>query len=52
MVSDPAWAILQKEHRELDGVDIVRFTFELDESLHEIHELVASIFGAAAAAGA
>jgi putative nucleotidyltransferase with HDIG domain len=52
LVFDPAWAMLLKEHKELDGVDLVRFTFELDESLEEIHQLVASIFGTAAAIGA
>ena len=45
MTSDPAWAILASEHRELNSIDIERFTFELDESLHEIHELVSTIFG-------
>jgi putative nucleotidyltransferase with HDIG domain len=45
LVSDPAWAILLKEHRNLDGVDLVRFTFELDEAVEEIHALVATVFG-------
>jgi HD-like signal output (HDOD) protein len=49
---DPAWAILLKEHSELNGVDLVRFTFELDEAVEEIEQLVASIFGVAAATGA
>ena len=46
---DPAWAILLKEHRDLEGVDLVRFTFELDESVEEIHALVSTVFGAAPA---
>ena len=33
----------------LEGVDLVRFTFELDEAVSEIHTLVTSIFGSAAA---
>src|SRR5580700_4412268 len=45
LVSDPAWAILLKEHRDLEGVDLVRFTFELDEAVEEIHALVATVFG-------
>lgn len=45
LVSDPAWAMLLKEHRNLDGVDLVRFTFELDEAVEEIHALVATVFG-------
>jgi putative nucleotidyltransferase with HDIG domain len=49
LMADPAWAILLKEHRDLEGVDLVRFTFELDEAVEEIHALVATIFGAAAA---
>jgi HD-like signal output (HDOD) protein len=49
LVFDPAWAMLLKEHRDLEGVDLARFTFELDEALEDIQLLVASIFGAAAA---
>jgi HD-like signal output (HDOD) protein len=45
MASDPAWTILASEHRELNNIDIERFTFELDESLQEIHQLVTTIFG-------
>ena len=47
LVSDPAWAILLKEHRDLEGVDLVRFTFELDEAVEEIHALVSTVFGSA-----
>jgi len=47
LVHDPAWAILQKEYRDLEGVDLVRFTFELDEAVSEICQLVATIFGVA-----
>jgi hypothetical protein len=49
LVSDRAWAILLKEHRDLEGVDLVRFTFELDESVQEVHALVSTVFGAAPA---
>jgi len=45
LVADPAWAILLREHRDLEGVDLVRFTFELDEAVGEIHPLVATAFG-------
>jgi HD-like signal output (HDOD) protein len=45
LVEHPAWAILLKEHRSLDRVDLVRFTFELDEALEGISQLVSSIFG-------
>lgn len=44
LIADPAWAILLKEHRELEGVDLVRFTFELDEAVEEIETLVAMVF--------
>ena len=50
LVHDPAWAILAKAHSDLAGVDLVRFTFELDESVGEVHELVSTIFGGAAVA--
>jgi putative nucleotidyltransferase with HDIG domain len=48
LISDPAWAVLSKEHRDLEGVDLVRFTFELDEAVGEIHELVSTVFGSRA----
>jgi putative nucleotidyltransferase with HDIG domain len=44
LVSDPAWDILVKEYGSLEGVDLVRFTFELDEAVTEIQTLVATVF--------
>jgi putative nucleotidyltransferase with HDIG domain len=44
LIANPAWAILLKEHRDLAGVDLVRFTFELDEAVEEIQALVAAVF--------
>jgi hypothetical protein len=49
LIADPAWAILLQEHRELASMDLVRFTFELDEAVEEIHALVATVFGPSAA---
>jgi putative nucleotidyltransferase with HDIG domain len=49
LIADPAWTILLKEHRDLEGVDLARFTFELDEGVQEIHTLVATVFGSPAA---
>jgi hypothetical protein len=46
LVHDPAWTVLSREYHDLDGVDRVRFTFELDGSVADIHELVLTIFGA------
>jgi putative nucleotidyltransferase with HDIG domain len=45
LTSDPAWAVLLKEHRELEGVDLARFSFELDEAVEDIHALVSTVFG-------
>jgi len=45
LIADPAWAILSKEYRDLESMDLVRFTFELDEAVEEIHTLVATVFG-------
>ena len=45
LIADPAWAILQKEYHDLEGVDLVRFTFELDEAVETIHTLVSMVFG-------
>jgi putative nucleotidyltransferase with HDIG domain len=49
LVSDPAWEILLKENRNLEGVDLARFSFELDEAVEEIHGLVSTVFGSASA---
>ncbi len=49
LVSDPAWAILSREHRDLEGVDLARFTFELDEAVEEIYGMVSTVFGPAPA---
>jgi putative nucleotidyltransferase with HDIG domain len=49
LIADPAWAILLQEHRDLGGVDLVRFTFELDEAVEEIRALVSTVFGSAPA---
>jgi hypothetical protein len=46
MISDPAWEILAKEYRELEGMDLARFTFELDDAVAKIFELVSTVFGA------
>lgn len=45
IVNDPAWAVLIKDHQELHGVDLVKFTFELDESIEEVFALVSLITG-------
>jgi putative nucleotidyltransferase with HDIG domain len=49
LANNPAWRILLREDRELEAMDLVRFTFELDDAVGEIRELVATIFGAPAA---
>jgi len=50
LVHDPAWDVLLHEYRDLEGVDLARFTFELDEDVAEIHQLVSTIFSSAAVA--
>lgn len=45
LVHDDAWAVLAKRYRNLEGLDLVRFTFELDEQMPEICELVSTILG-------
>ena len=52
LISSPAWAILLEKHAQLEGMDLVRFTFELDEAVTEISALVSAVFGAAAAQSA
>jgi len=48
LLADPAWQILLQEHKDLENVDLVRFTFELDDAVSEIHELVSMVLGNAA----
>ena len=45
LAADPAWGVLLKEYKRLEGVDLVRFTFELDDALEEISQLVTTILG-------
>ena len=45
LISNPAWGILLKEHSDLEGVDLVRFTFELDEAVEDVQALVSAVFG-------
>jgi KaiC/GvpD/RAD55 family RecA-like ATPase len=47
LIADPSWGVLVKEHRELASMDLVRFTFELDDAVEEIRATVATIFGPA-----
>jgi len=47
LVGYPAWSILLKEHRSLARVDLALFSFELDEAVGEVFELVSTIFGGA-----
>ena len=51
IIDDPAWVILLNEYRDLEGVDLVRFTFELDEAVADVVDLVSTIFGGAAVRG-
>ena len=48
LLTDPAWAILVQEYNELAEVDLELFTFELDDAVGQISEIVATIFGRAA----
>ncbi len=45
LVDDPAWQILLQEHRDLEGVDLEHFTFELDDAVTGVYEMVTTIFG-------
>jgi putative nucleotidyltransferase with HDIG domain len=46
MPGDVAWAMLLKEYKHMQGMDLARFTFELDDAVSEISELVSAVFGA------
>ena len=43
---NPALGVLLQEHSELEGVDLVRFTFEMDDAVANIYDMVATIFAA------
>ncbi len=47
LISDPAWDTLLKAYPDLGKLDLVRFTFELDEAVDEIHDLVSAVLGPA-----
>lgn len=49
LLEDPAWGTLMQEHHELAGVDLFRFTLELDEAVSEVCELVDTVVGTASA---
>jgi putative nucleotidyltransferase with HDIG domain len=49
LLADPAWAVLLKEHQCLEGMDLVKFTFEMDEAVEEIYALVSAVFGSSIA---
>lgn len=45
LVEDSAWAILLQQYSALQGVDLARFTFEMDEAVEGISQLVSTVFG-------
>jgi len=45
MPGDVAWAMLLKEYKHMEGMDLARFTFELDDAVNEISALVSTVFG-------
>jgi len=50
LLGDPAWKVLVAEYKQLENIDLARFTFELDEAVGEIRDLVSTILGPAAQA--
>src|SRR5262249_52888630 len=48
LVANPAWEVVREAHHALQDMDLARFTFELDEDVKEIYELVSTIFGSPA----
>jgi putative nucleotidyltransferase with HDIG domain len=45
LAHSPAWDALARHSRVLEGMDLARFTFEMDEQMPEICELVSTILG-------
>jgi putative nucleotidyltransferase with HDIG domain len=50
LTSDKAWSVLAGEHKQLADIDLELFTFQLDDSVGKIVELVSTVFGRAVAA--
>jgi len=50
LLTDPAWTVLLAEYKQLENFDLARFTFELDEAVGQIRELVSTILGGSAQA--
>lgn len=46
LASEPSWQVLAKKHPAVADLDLVRFTFELEEFVTEVEGLVDSILGA------
>jgi putative nucleotidyltransferase with HDIG domain len=46
LASEPSWQVLAKKHPVVADLDLVRFTFELEEFVTELEGLVDSILGA------
>jgi putative nucleotidyltransferase with HDIG domain len=46
LASEPSWQVLAKKHPAVADLDLVRFTFELEEFTTEVEGLVDSILGA------
>jgi len=44
-IADPAWSVLLKKHCNLAEIDLALFSFELDEAVGEVFQLVSTIFG-------
>jgi HD-like signal output (HDOD) protein len=51
LADDPAWTVLLRQYSALEGVDLVRFSFELDEAVEGISQMVATILAGSAATG-
>ncbi len=41
---EPGWKMLKANHPSLDGMDLERFTYELDEKMEEVLALIASVY--------
>jgi len=50
LVNEPGWQILLRSSGDLSGMDLFRFTLELDDAVTEVTELVAAVFGSASRA--
>lgn len=43
-VDEPAWKMLKEKSPKLDELDLERFTYQLDEKMDDVHQLISAVY--------